>query len=746
MPGTTSKGRRAASTAEADADVNLTLGPPSNRPELVRRAALLERLASTEWRVCVAVSPAGGGKSSLLSQWIHHDPRSAAWLSLRRRHNSVVALVSDLTAALHAAGVPGALEAAATAARATDPLRGVARLCRLLEASGQGWQLVLDDVHILDDAHALDAVVTLVDHLPSGSQLGLATRTAARLPLGRWATTNQLLELGLADLSLRRDEVSKLLGDLDLPDGPAEVDRILTATEGWPAGVYLSALSLRGGHEPSPAQPIDSRSVRSFLRTEVLSGMEPEALDLLIRTSIADAVSGPLADALTGRHDSATVLNRLATTNLMVIPIEGDPPWYRYHSLLRELLLREVSEKEPGAAELHLRAAAWYERAGAPVEAVEHALAGGDAEGAARLVLAIGLGKYRSGQTPQLLRWLNQLDAKTLARQPQLAMMATLLVAVEGDALEAIRWSVPALRQGRHALPADENGPDRALVRAVLCADGPAQMLADAEESLIAHDDAWPWRPMALVVAGAAAAMLDDEALALDRYLAVEHSSEVRLALARLIARAERALAAMGGRRWDEVEAILALDRRVVLDDPDLGRLAGVLWLVADARLAIHRGDLGSARERLLRAQAGRVMLSWALPWYAVRALTEMARAQLLVGDGRGARASLAQARETLVARPRLGRLAEAVSQVMSQADRALDAHGEASSLTRAELRLLPLLQSYLSFKELGERLGISGNTVKSEAMSVYAKLDASSRSEAVERAIELGLLEDIFA
>jgi LuxR family maltose regulon positive regulatory protein len=183
-----------------------------------------------------------------------------------------------------------------------------------------------------------------------------------------------------------------------------------------------------------------------------------------------------------------------------------------------------------------------------------------------------------------------------------------------------------------------------------------------------------------------------------------------------------------------------------VLSDPESGRVAGLTWLVADARLAIHRGDPAAALDRIQRVQLGRVRLSWGLPWLAVHALTELARVQLLIGDHRGARASLSQARDTVAMRPDLGRFIDELERVSQQALAAPRGDDSWSTLTRAELRLLPFLQTYLTIKEIGERLGVSPNTAKTQALSIYGKLGASTRSEAVEAAVERGLLEDLFA
>jgi len=491
----------------------------------------------------------------------------------------------------------------------------------------------------------------------------------------------------------------------------------------------------------------DDDVIRSYLESEMLVGMDPKTYDMRVRTSVVDTVCGPLADAITGRSGSANRLYGLSRSNQLVIPLDGQRRWFRYHGLLRELLARRLEESAPGPADAHRRAAAWYEMESRTDDAIEHAFQGGDVDGAARLVLSAVATTYRAGHLPTIQHWIASFAPETLSDQPRLAVVAALVAGVEGDPHGAARWAAAAERGTGDEDPGPGSAAlDIPLLRAMLCRVGPGPMLADARRSIETHDVDWPWRPSALLTAGAAHAMLDQAADAEAAFAEAELAPGIASTVTRFQVRAERALAAIARRRWQEAAAILAPDRRSITSDPDAGRIAGLLWLVADARLAIHRGDRRLAHERLRRAQLGQARLSWAIPWYAVRTLTEMARAQLLVGDAEGALASLVRAADTIRVRPALGNLTASVEEVTRAA---LAAGTErlpgGSTLTPAELRLLPLLQTYLNFREIGERLGVSGNTVKTEAMSIYAKLGAGSRSEAVTSAVTYGLLEDIF-
>ena len=151
------------------------------------------------------------------------------------------------------------------------------------------------------------------------------------------------------------------------------------------------------------------------------------------------------------------------------------------------------------------------------------------------------------------------------------------------------------------------------------------------------------------------------------------------------------------------------------------------------ARTALHRGDVPRAHDHLVRAAQLRPRLTAALPYRAVQALLELARAQLALTDVAGARALLREAQYLLHQRPRLGTLPAQAARLQSKLDTLHETTTGPTPLTTAELRLLPLLSTHLTFREIGERLYISRHTVKSHALSVYRKLGVSSRSQAIQ-------------
>ena len=205
------------------------------------------------------------------------------------------------------------------------------------------------------------------------------------------------------------------------------------------------------------------------------------------------------------------------------------------------------------------------------------------------------------------------------------------------------------------------------------------------------------------------------------------------------VALGEQSLLAMARGQWSRAET-LAEQAGAVLRR---AKFEGVLACAVQARTAVHRGDIPAARQHLVNAQRVRPTLTYAIPHLAVQARIELARAHLGLADIAGAKTLMREIDEVLRRRPALGTL---VGEARALRARLAGERGStipgASALTAAELRVLPMLATHLSFPEIGAEMFLSPNTIKSQAMSIYRKLAASSRSQAVTRSLELGLLE----
>lgn len=698
--------------------------------------------------VIAVVAPPGYGKTVVLSDPAVHAGRAVGWLTLDDFDNVPSVFLTYVAAMLDRIHPLDADVGTAVGRGPRTVATAVPRLAGQLHRMPRPTLLVLDDVHRLTDRECLDALAALLEYLPPGVQVALAGRTPPDLPFGRFRARRDLLEIRSTDLALDLAETSALVAAtghaLSLPDARALADR----TAGWAAGVYLATLGDDGSHGGDGALPVVSGRegyVAEYLRSEVMPMLGDDDASFLTRTSILEVVEPSLADAVSGLPGSALRLQRLARANQLVVRIGGDEPTYRYHNLLGEFLAAELERREPDARPgLHRRASGWYLAAGRTTLAVEHAIRSGETDAAAALVTAVALPTFYGGHGDTLDRWLLSFDAAVFERRPQLAVIAAWLHLLNGRPDEGERMIDIAERSTFDGLPGDGSASyasGLAMLRAVVGRRGPEDILANAAFAVSQEQPASPWRANALWLLGSAHALLGDVKAA-DAAFADAVQAAASAGATAMVALANRAALAMARGDWRAAEDF-SRQAYTVLGSARFGDILPALYVYAvAARVAIHRGDVARARTELVHAQLVRPRLSHLAPWHSVGALVELARAYLAVSDPDGARNALREADEIVRVRPALGTVIGALEEVRARLGSASLSLAGSSTLTAAELRLLPILSTHLKFEEIAERLHVSSHTVKTQARSIYAKLGASSRSEAVERAIELGLLE----
>jgi LuxR family transcriptional regulator, maltose regulon positive regulatory protein len=738
--------------------VESKLHPPSARPGIVPRTALVDQLLASQAApfVCV-VAPAGYGKTTVLGQWAERTGRRVAWVSVDRRDNDPVVLLTYLAAGLDRAEpidpeVFQALAAPGVSVVATV----VPRFTSAVSAMTEPVALVLDHVELLDNRECLDAVAELAVQLPKGSQLVLASRRTPPLPVALLRAQGQMLEVGIDELAMDQPEARALLEGAGVGLADADMTELTSRTEGWPVGLYLAALAMKAGGQPHHAGfrfTGDDRFMADYLHSELLTQLPPELMTFLTRTAVLDRLSGPLCDAVLDTRGSGRVLSSLEDSNLLLVPLDRHRQWYRYHHLFRELLQAELERREPELVQtLHTRAAAWCEANGLAELAIDHAQAAGDADRVARLVTSLVIPTYASGRVDTVLRWLAWFEDQGLVEHdPSLAVLGAWVQALVGRPARAERWADAAERRGAAAEAASvaQTPPDGsttesylAMLRGLLCRNGVGRMRADAQVAVAGLGPASPFRTTALLLEGLSD-LLDGQADQADPILAqaVELGRRTGALPAASTALAERCLVAIGRQDWGQAETLaeqaLALLQTGRLNDYIMSPLVHAVA----ARTALHRGDLPRANEYLARAARLRPLLTYAIPSLAVQTLLELGRAYLTLDDAAGARTVLRQARGILQLRPDLGVLPDQAEELQAKLETLRGGIPGVSTLTTAELRLLPLLPTHLSFQEIGQRLYISKNTVKTQAVSIYRKLGASSRSEAVQRLQEIGLL-----
>src|ERR1051326_9050946 len=349
------------------------LTPPRLRSEHVPRRALLKmlRVASTR-KLTLVAAPPGFGKSTFLAEWASTQPAAGvAWLSLDENDNDPARLFTYVVAALRRAE-PGLGERALAALR--SPGAGLMDLVLPLfvnDLAGLDRELVLvmEDYHLISNSDVHGAVAYLLERSPPALRVILSTREDPPLPLGRFRARGELTELRAQDLRFTDEETDTfLIGNLGLELSSADVARLHSRTEGWPAALYLAALSLRGRPDMTVAIEQfagDDRYIVDYLTTEVLARQSAELRSFLLRTSILGRFCGGLCDQVVGMNGSAARLTELEHSNLLLVPLDNRREWYRYHHLFGSLLRHELEATGHRVVmDLHRRASAWYRDAG----------------------------------------------------------------------------------------------------------------------------------------------------------------------------------------------------------------------------------------------------------------------------------------------------------------------------------------------------------------------------------------------
>lgn len=434
------------------------LAPPRRRRGTIERRRLTDR-AQGELPALVLVSaPAGFGKTTFLTELLGAEPeRRTAWLSLDPGDNDPAVFWAYLTAAVHDAGDDGAAAPGAPD-DPPDVTGAVASLLNDLAARADDLVLVLDDYHVIEEPEIHEALAFLVEHLPPNAHLVLASRSDPPFPLARLRARGDLLEVRAADLRFTPEEATSYFDEsAGLALTPEQVSALEDRTEGWAAALQLAALSMQGREDPAAfiaAFAGDDRFVVDYLAEEVLERQPPEVRRFLLDTSVLDRFTAELCDAVTGGDHGRDLLTHLDRANLFLIALDDRRSWFRYHHLFADVLRARLLDEAPERVEgLHRRAAGWYESAGEPASAIGHALAGHDAETAARLIELTAPAMRRTRQEVTLRNWLTALPPDVFPARPVLTMELVGTRMLTGDVVgvqalitEVDRWFAPGAR------------------------------------------------------------------------------------------------------------------------------------------------------------------------------------------------------------------------------------------------------------------------------------------------------------
>jgi LuxR family maltose regulon positive regulatory protein len=414
-------------------------------------------------------APAGSGKTVLLRSWIREADLAGctAWVSVRPEERDAQRFWIAVADALRGTAAASALVRPLTAAPGQDGWAIVEQLVADLGSLEERVCLVVDDVHELASAKALRQLELLLMRGPPELRFVLATRHDLRLGLHRLRLEGELTEIRAADLRFTPDEARALFEAAGVQLTDSALECLHARTEGWAAGLRMAALSLAG--HPDPGRFAEEfcgseRTVAGYLLAEVLERQTEQVRRLLLRTSVAERISGELADLLTGRSGGERILQDLEQAGAFVVSLDTARSWFRYHQMFADLLQLELRRTAPAEVPtLHTAAAGWFAGHGYPVEAVRHALAAQDWDLATRLLSDHWVNLYLDGQTATARELLTRFPAVVAAVDAELTALMAFSELTRGSLEEAERYIAQAARglegnKGPVSVPAQRRG------------------------------------------------------------------------------------------------------------------------------------------------------------------------------------------------------------------------------------------------------------------------------------------------
>ena len=695
----------------------------------------------------VAVTaPAGYGKSTLLTEWAAAEDRAVAWATVDRFDDDPASLLSLLAAAAGTVAPNVARVAADMRGVGTTMLgRSAPMLASALDQTETPFVLFLDDLHLAAAAECRDVLEVVLSGIPAGSQVVIASRHTQDY-LVRLHVAGEVTEVGPDELKLDLDGARIIFRNARAEVSDDDLAATMDRCEGWPAGLFLSAL-VGGANGSSPeGMRGDDRLLADYLYRECLVRLTPALQAFLRETSILDDLSPALCDAVRLSNDSAALLRQLEELNLFLVPLDRRRRWFRYHALFREFLAHELERSDPATVPaLHLRAASWLETEGMPGRAIEHLLVAGDRERSPELVAAQSRPTYQRGEVSIVERWLQELGDPIIERHPSVAVIAAWTAILQGKSPASERWAAALERIDTNGAPPEDRHAfesARAMVRAAMGVGGAEQVLRDAQLAVELEPKWSPWRDQALHLLGSALLLAGETVPARTAFAdAITCAVAMGNADSEILSEAELAIVCAAGGEWAEADVHATAALRSIDANHLEGYATTGLALAIGARIAAHAGQKDRAHRLLARGMRARVPCTHLLPYLAMKVRLHLAKCYLDLGD-RDAAMHLAHEIDDLLRRsPDVGVLQDEILRFRELLETTSAGTVATIPLTPAEMRLLPYLQTHLKIGEIAQRLFISRNTASSEVKSIYRKLGVGSRGGAVERALQLGLL-----
>ena len=418
--------------------------PPTGN-NIVHRSELNEKLNIGLSRKLILVSaPAGFGKTTVVSDWIDQNKIPTAWFSLDNGDNDPAIFLSYIISGIQSLHSSFGLSALKLLNSANKPSVEsiVSLLINEILSIDQNILLVLDDFHLIKSNEVLKMVTYLLEHIPGNLHIVILTRSDPALSVSRLRSQNQLVELRSSDLSFSVNDISvlfnkKLKFGLSIDD----IYSLETKTEGWIAGLQLTALSMKDREDLSGfIQDLkgDNRYIMDYLMEEVLKIQTDDIKEFLLQTSVLEQMSAPLCNAVLNRNDSQIILETLEINNMFVIPLDTERIWYRYHHLFAELLKQRLHLREKATIiELHNKASKWFKNNSMLLFAIEHAIQAENFEKSIEYLGEIVEEMWKNGKHSAIIKYGDLLPDDLIKKNADFCLYYAWILIIAGQIQKA---------------------------------------------------------------------------------------------------------------------------------------------------------------------------------------------------------------------------------------------------------------------------------------------------------------------
>ncbi len=373
-------------------------------------------------RIILVTAPAGYGKTTFLSEALINIDCPVVWVSLDKRDDYILGFWRNLVVALQKILPSLGIEILSILQNSESSIEmALTALINDITQTVPDLYIVLDDYHCIESKDIHDSLNFFMNYLPPQTHLIISSRTSPPLSLTRLRGQGQVSEIKTADLMFTMEETYQLLNEtMEFSLSKSQIEHVHSRIEGWIAGLQMIVVTIQGNSDVNVllnAFRGPNKNILEYLTSEVLDQQEEPVRKFLLETSILDRLNGDMCDHIFERDDSQQILEKLLEKKLFLQSIDNEGKWFRYHSLFRDSLYKQLVGSQPDVLPLlHMRASKWFEHEKLIEDAIEHALEAGEFNRAIDLLdkivtFIMGKDKYK-----QFWAWFNKLPEELVTK------------------------------------------------------------------------------------------------------------------------------------------------------------------------------------------------------------------------------------------------------------------------------------------------------------------------------------------